>query len=254
MSLTEGEINEVIESYINLLILQYRDKPNAVQQIKDYVAGVFSDGLIFNVRDAFNIDTAVGKQLDILGKYIGTDRSGEQFSVNFNQNLFSAVDSPSQLVPTAFGTVSEAQFPLIDSHILNEDDYETIQILNDDVYRFVLKLKIIQNNITHSESAIDTAMNDVFEGRLIPSGIDGSMTMVYIVQDDILTTTETAFKKGVLPRPMTVGLLYLVKKPIDRNLFGFASFDGTSPSFVSGFDIAGNEGGRALFNDDLVFI
>lgn len=254
MSLTTDEINDVIEDYINLLILQYRDKPNAVQQIKDYVSGVFSDGLVFDVRDGFNINTAVGKQLDILGKYIGADRSGEQFSVNLDQNLFSAVDSPAQLTATAFGTVTEAQFPLIDSHILNDNDYQTIQILNDDTYRFVLKLKIIQNSINHSEISIDAAMNDVFEGSLIPSGIDGQMVMIYIVQDDVLTSAETAFKKGVLPRPMTVGLLYLIKKPIDRNLFGFASIDGSSPNFVSGFDIDGNEGGKALFPEDIVFI
>jgi hypothetical protein len=251
MALNEDEINNIIEYYSNLLILQYSDKPKAIQQIKDYVSGLLADGLFIKIRDAFNIDTAVGNQLDVLGRYIGLDRNGENLVINFDQNLFSTVDSPLDLTPEAFGTVSEAQFPLVDSHIINEDDFITSQVLDDENYRFVLKLKIIQNNINHSEVAIDSAVNDVFGGDLIPSGIDGGMTMTYFVDEQILTSAEIAFKKGVLPRPMTVGLLYLVKKPAQKNLFGFAS-NGNSATFVSGFNINGNEGGKALFNSDLI--
>lgn len=253
MDLSQDEINDIIEKYVELIILQYNDKPKAAQQIRDYVRGILSDGLILKIRDAFDIDTAIGNQLDILGKYIGIDRNGQQIAFNFDQNLFSTVDSPSELTLPAYGTVSEAQFPLVDSHIFNiEDDVTTTQILNDENYRFILKLKIIQNNINHSESAIDSAVNITFGGKLIPSGSDGQMIMTYIVEEDILTSTTIAFKKGVLPKPMAVGLPYLVTKPFQRKLFGFAS-NGISPNFVAGFDIEGNQGGKALFDNDLIF-
>lgn len=57
----------------SLLILQYAQKPKAVATI-EAVGKDFPDELIFAVRDGFSIETAVGKQLDILAKYLGTDR------------------------------------------------------------------------------------------------------------------------------------------------------------------------------------
>ncbi len=252
MTISQEELNNIIKNYVDLIILQYADKPNAAQQIEDYVDGLLSDGLLFKLRDAFDVETAIGKQLDIIGKYVGVDRNGEQFAVDFDQNLFSTVDTTADLTPAAFGTVSEVQFPVIDSHILNNDDFSTSTILDDDNYRFVIKLKIIQNNINHSESAIDSAVNEVFQGLLFPSGVDGKMFMTYIADQEILSAVRIAFNKDVLPRPTAVGLPYIVAKPIGANLFGFAT-NGTNPNFVSGFEIGGNEGGKALFNGDLIF-
>ncbi len=57
----------------NLLIIQYHNKPKAKATI-ELLAKTLPVDLIFAVRDGFNLDTAVGKQLDILGKYVGTDR------------------------------------------------------------------------------------------------------------------------------------------------------------------------------------
>lgn len=59
--------------YSNLLILEYHNKPKAKATIEAVVDTVPAD-LIQSVSEGFNIDTAVGKQLDILGEYIGTDR------------------------------------------------------------------------------------------------------------------------------------------------------------------------------------
>ena len=252
--ISDDELNAIAERYVELLILQYSDKPKAQQQIRDYAKGLLADGIIFDIRDGFDIDTAVGAQLDILGKYIGVNRNGSQLIIDFDQNLFSAVEDASGVIPAAFGAVTEANFSLVDSHVLGaeEGDIVSTQVLNDETYRFILKLKIIQNNINHSEFEIDEAVNDTFEGKLIPSGSDGMMTMTYIAEEDILTNAEIAFKKGVLPKPMAVGLPFIVKKPVDENLFGFA-FGGQSPDFVSGFTIDGNEGGKALFQEDLIF-
>lgn len=69
-------VQEVFDyaSYLaNLLIIQYHDKPKAIQTIKA-LASMFPMDLIFAVRDGFNLETATGKQLDVLGKYIGVDR------------------------------------------------------------------------------------------------------------------------------------------------------------------------------------
>ena len=61
------------EYYSNLLILQYHDKPKAKATI-EAVVNLLPDELIQEVVGGFDIETAVGKQLDILGEYLGVDR------------------------------------------------------------------------------------------------------------------------------------------------------------------------------------
>ena len=61
------------EYYSNLLILQYHNKPKAKATI-EAVVNLLPDELIQEVINGFDIETAKGKQLDILGEYIGVDR------------------------------------------------------------------------------------------------------------------------------------------------------------------------------------
>lgn len=62
------------EYYSNLLILQYHNKPKAKATI-EATTSLLPDGIIQDVINGFDINTAVGAQLDILGEYIGLDRS-----------------------------------------------------------------------------------------------------------------------------------------------------------------------------------
>lgn len=57
----------------SLLIIQYNGKKKATGTI-EALAKMFPDKLILQVRDAFNLDTATGKALDTLAKYVGVVR------------------------------------------------------------------------------------------------------------------------------------------------------------------------------------
>lgn len=57
----------------SLLVIQYNGKPKASATI-EALAKMFPDKLIMQVRDAFNLDTATGKALDTLAKYVGVNR------------------------------------------------------------------------------------------------------------------------------------------------------------------------------------
>ncbi len=254
MALTSQEIEDLIQSYVNLLIIQYADKPNAKQQIEDYTRGIVNNDIFGQIQDAYNIDTAVGDQLDILGKYIGIDRNGAQQAINPVQNFFSVLASDVTQNDDAFGTVSSAQFPTIDSHVLGAEptDIITVQILGDKSYRFILKLRIIQNAINHSDKEIDDAVTQVFEGDLIPSSADGTMTMTYLVDSESLTFAVIALQKGALPKPIGVRLAYLIVRPPTQNFFGFMVKD-TIIDGIDGLMVNDVGGGRFLNNDDLVF-
>lgn len=67
---------EIIDYYANLLILQYIGKPKAYATIQALVTPIAMDRLPFAVQSAFELETAVGAQLDVIGKYAGVSRSG----------------------------------------------------------------------------------------------------------------------------------------------------------------------------------
>lgn len=67
-------VDELKIYYASLLINQYRDKPKAFATVKAVVDFMVMDLLPTEVRDAFDIETAVGVQLDTLGMYQGIDR------------------------------------------------------------------------------------------------------------------------------------------------------------------------------------
>lgn len=71
---------DIIDYYANLLILQYKGKPNAYATIQAAVTPIIMDQLPDQVQNAFEIGTAVGVQLDILGKYVGVTRTGNGFT------------------------------------------------------------------------------------------------------------------------------------------------------------------------------
>ena len=79
------KMREFIEYYVNLLIIQYHNKPKAQATIRAFLrplAEVFQ--LFKDLEDAFNIETAVGVQLDIVAKYFGVKRT-------YNNIVFDAL-------------------------------------------------------------------------------------------------------------------------------------------------------------------
>lgn len=71
---------ELINYYANLLILQYREKPNAYATIQSLAKLAIVDQLPLLIQDAFNVDNAVGVQLDVIGKYAGVQRNALTFT------------------------------------------------------------------------------------------------------------------------------------------------------------------------------
>ena len=67
-------VDDLVLYYQNLLIKQYHDKPNAKATIDAVARQLLADWVYIQVRDAFDIDTSVGVQLDVIGKYEGLDR------------------------------------------------------------------------------------------------------------------------------------------------------------------------------------
>lgn len=67
---------ELVKHYSSLMVLQYKQKPKASATIEALVEPAIMDQLPVEVNNSFDVDSAVGVQLDILGKYVGVVRSG----------------------------------------------------------------------------------------------------------------------------------------------------------------------------------
>lgn len=63
------------EYYSSLLPYQTRGLPNAVRQVKLWCALMTGENLAADMLTCFDIDTAVGAQLDVIGKYVGVARN-----------------------------------------------------------------------------------------------------------------------------------------------------------------------------------
>ena len=71
---------EIVLYYCNLLIIQYRGKPKATGMIQTLVTPVVMDQLPTQVMNAYALDSAIGVQLDVIGKYVGISRYGYTFT------------------------------------------------------------------------------------------------------------------------------------------------------------------------------
>lgn len=87
--MTEQEFEDY---YSDLLILQYKTLPKARATISALVKQAVDGGFLLQLVNAFNLDTAIGKQLDILGKYIGLNRITKVMIGNTGTNVLTDGD------------------------------------------------------------------------------------------------------------------------------------------------------------------
>jgi Protein of unknown function (DUF2612) len=80
---------EVIDYYSNLLLSQYNGLPLATGMVQAFVTPIIMNQLPNLILNGFEIGTAVGPQLDVLGKYVGVTRSG----LGLNQQPITLDDS-----------------------------------------------------------------------------------------------------------------------------------------------------------------
>lgn len=173
--------------YSNLLIMQYHNKPKAKATIEATV-GLLPDDLIMEVINGFDIETAVGKQLDILGEYVGVDR-------------YYLVDNQAEL-------------------------------LNDEDYRILIKLKAISNTSNLSHKSLEEALYNFF-GNSVRMDSDGNMEMTYFVPKNKTPIIQAAIQKEVLPRPMGVRCSYIIE--YDKRFFGFCTYQNQTAVYKTGF-------------------
>lgn len=250
-----ANVTDIIEYYVNLLIIQYNIQPKARATIELFAQTFLASGIYFDVQNGYNIDTAVGAQLDVLGKYEGVDRiyQSPDLTGYFSTIDYSQVASP----PSQLGFTNYSDYPLPAGNVLIYSDLIGGNAqLNDDNFRILIKLAIATNYSNFSRKSIDDNMFAIFGETVIPSSL-GNMVMWYFVPTTLTALMTAALQKGLLPSPMGVRNGGLIERNVP--FFGMIDYShaasGIFSSDISGFSTYANYGttsGNMLTYDAII--
>lgn len=189
---------ELIDYYKGLLILQYASLGNALAEM-DLIIGVFlQDQILQKVRDGFDLETAIGAQLNILATYRGLSR------VVFGAtpgNFWSLVPYGDPDPDSYFGWAEYADADPTWNWIQYNDITGVPYVLSDHQLRNLIKLK---------------ALVDSWQGGL------GDL-------DDILYTFFTTFVNVVDNENMSITYEHQTADPDPDQLFLMAELAGILP-------------------------
>ena len=153
---------EIIDIYVNLLITQYNSKTKASSNVDLLVGLALATQIYLQVEEAYDVDTAVGKQLDVLAKYVGVDRGFSSLGITAFSMAFN-VDDWDNISPNRKPFASNITMPTSESwqgvFFSNKNQLNPQSLTDDADFRQLIKLKIIQNNNNHSRGEID---RDIF--------------------------------------------------------------------------------------------
>lgn len=206
------DIEDVKNYYADLLILQYRNKPKARETIKIGADIYLGDGIIFQLQDILDIDTAVGAQLDIIGKILDCPRVVQ--GIYNDMIFFQFYDGPDSVGFSTVGNPQGGNFRTIQNY--NQSEYS----LPDDDYRFLLKFKSAVNVMRGSERGIDDALWNVFQGDVLLKN-NHNLTITYIVSAERTLAALAAKQLGYYRAPEGVGANYVLRVPSPSQIFGF---------------------------------
>lgn len=210
-----------MSTYTDLITSQHRGKPR-FEALVDLGSSAFSDiaEMVATIPCKYDLDLAVGAQLDTVGEWVGLSR---YIGVELSGVYFSTDDAALGLDAGIF----KGPF----------DSGVGFSRLDDETYRMVLKAKIGANHWDGSVEALQLILDQVFDGygTAVFTGDHQDMSMSF-------------YMVGATPPPVITALLtggYLAVKPSGIDIRGyfkpsvnnspFFALDG-SGEYAAGFD------------------
>jgi len=200
-----------VTEYTQLITPEHADKPKFSAMVAA-VAGAFvsSQNFLNSMPSAFDLDEAVGAQLDILGLWIGVSR---RIKVPVS-NVYFSWDTAG---------VGWEQGVWLQS----TDATSTISVLDDDTYRLVLRAKIGANNWDGTIITAAPILSEIFEdsGTYVQIRDNGDMSFTaYILGPEPSALKMALISGGYIPiKPAGVMANY----GIGQTLNGSHALDGS---------------------------
>ena len=205
-------MEELLKYYANLLIVQYNGKPKAkatIEMLTKIIYGVVDTPLFLQIQNAFDWKTAVGNQLDIIGKWIGVSKTYQ--GLLYWDKTFLSYPSWNDLTPidnTDNLQHGYSDYSTFDTDIGGTLTYNELgfveQELDYEQFRTVIGLKIIKNSITLTAKNIDDAIWEYFDGLVYTTW--EAMKITYHYPNSLNTVMTVCKYKKVLPAPIGVSI------------------------------------------------
>lgn len=204
-----GAVAYIAPNYAGNITSEHRNRPNFMATLAAALAPITALQAVFaSMPLAYDLDVAVGVQLDAVGVRVGISRiiatpiSGVYFAwdtvgLGWDQGVWQGKFDPTQ------GTTS----------------------LDDETYRLLIRAKIAANSWDGTTAAAITALNDIFSeiGLVFQIQDNQNMTMVMSISGTIPNALFSAlFSGGYIPlKPLGVAVTYLVTSNSGQPVFGF---------------------------------
>jgi hypothetical protein len=218
-----------LEQYISLITSWHTDKPRFVNTVALLVQPlVDAQDVLAKFTADFDLDTAIGVQLDMVGQWIGRSRyikqpiSGVFFSFNDGGGPRTGINEG----------VWQGKY----------DATDAISALDDETYRTVLKLQAIANHWDGTLPTIADDLDRVFPGVAIDDKGDtptGLMTMDVLCPSLWLSSLLLAvLEQDFMLKPSGVRVNFIETTVQTEPLFGFnVAHDDANPGPIAGFNI-----------------
>lgn len=219
-------LNDMQDYYSNLLIIQYNGKSKAKATIELITRLIYSNMALLQIRDAFDWRTAEAAQLDIIGKWVGVDKSYTENNTWSNTYLSYPSYGTETIAEEDLqrgGYSDYSTFDTLEGGVLTYNDLQANkQELPPEQYRVVIGLKIIKNSIVHNQGNIDKAVTLFFEemingkvvynadgyidNPLVYTTWDNPQEITYHYPKSLATIMNICLYKGVLLAPTGVSI------------------------------------------------
>jgi hypothetical protein len=199
--MTDAQLSEY---YANLLILQYKTKEKAFTSIFETVSAIIVYELLRAVENGYAIETAIGRQQDILGKYLGVFRTitGAVFTKSYFWMIGygDTPPIPGREPMPPYSTPSDALTRRY------AEDRESAFNLSDDQYRVMHRLAVIRNSSNNSIRSTDELLTQFF-GTDFKFIDNYDMTITYTFPTARATDVAIAQSLNLIPKPMGVSTI-----------------------------------------------
>lgn len=198
---------QLIAYYVTLLIMQYAVKPKAQATISTLVDAIVANGIISQVQEGFDIDTAVGAQLDILGEYVNAQRTiyGLDVSKTYFQVRYAADPPPPTETQNGFAPYTAPDTPWF---WLRPSDLDSpVEVLTDGQMRQLIAYLAAVESLDFTVENIDDLFETFFGSYVTwTDNMDMTMTVTHSNSTDPGTLFEIVKYIKALPRPAGVAL------------------------------------------------
>jgi len=195
---------ELSNYYVERLIYQYSDQPNAQRLTALMVKQALADDIFTAIELAYNIDTAVGTQLDVIGKYVGVARNINPVVTSIPYWGFNNYSNTGNIIGFrnyAQNTNIQGIWETYATSIAPKTNLSDIQ------YRLVIQLQIILNYCDNTLASIENYLNTLLPGFVTLTD-NQDMTLTYTVSSDV--PIGSALLTEFLPAPMGVGVNVII--------------------------------------------